>query len=143
MINNHIYLIGNLGQDPDLKKYQNIFICTLSLATSFKWRDKATGEAKERTEWHTVKAFGNLGQNAAKFLKKGSKIAVAGELRYDRYEGKDGSKQVRAFISAEDITFLSIPEKGGPYHRLEEEPHTPETSVSDPVGSSLEDDLPF
>lgn len=88
---NKVILIGNLGRDPEVKSFQNGGrVCNLSIATSENWRDKASGERRERTEWHRVVIFNeNLVGVAERFLKKGSKVYIEGQLETRKYE-KDG-----------------------------------------------------
>ena len=79
---NKVLLIGNLGKDPEVRRLNSGDpVVSLRIATSESWRDKATGERKERTEWHDVVIFNeNLGRVAEQFLKKGSKVYVEGQL---------------------------------------------------------------
>jgi len=88
---NKVILIGNLGRDPEVKSFQNGGrVRNLSIATSENWRDKASGERRERTEWHRVVIFNeNLVGVAERFLKKGSKVYIEGQLETRKYE-KDG-----------------------------------------------------
>ncbi|MDX2144149.1 MAG: single-stranded DNA-binding protein [Rhodospirillaceae bacterium] len=88
---NKVILIGNLGKDPEVRTMQNgNKVANLSIATSESWRDKATGEKKEKTEWHRVVIFGNLAEIAEKYLKKGSKVYVCGSLQTRKWQDKDG-----------------------------------------------------
>lgn len=79
---NKVILIGHLGRDPQIRTFQNGGrVCNLSLATSESWRDKATGERKERTDWHTISILNeNLVGVAERFMKKGSKVYIEGQL---------------------------------------------------------------
>ncbi len=88
---NKVILIGNLGRDPEVRSFQNGGrIANLSIATSETWKDKATGERRERTEWHRVVVFNeNLVAVVEQFLKKGSKVYIEGQLETRKYE-KDG-----------------------------------------------------
>lgn len=88
---NKVILVGNLGANPELRSMQNgKHVCTLRLATSESWNDRATGERKERTEWHRVVIFNDgLCQVAAQYLKKGSKVYVEGQIQTRQYE-QDG-----------------------------------------------------
>ncbi len=88
---NKVILIGNLGKDPEVRTMQNgNKVANLSIATSENWKDKATGERKEKTEWHRVVIFGNLADIAEKYLKKGSKVYVSGALQTRKWQDKDG-----------------------------------------------------
>lgn len=88
---NKVILVGNLGRDPEVRSFQSGGrVCNLRIATSENWRDKATGERKDRTEWHTVAIYNeNLVNVAERFLKKGSKVYLEGQLETRKYE-KDG-----------------------------------------------------
>ncbi|MFG1479316.1 single-stranded DNA-binding protein [Xanthobacter sp. V4C-4] len=88
---NKVILIGNLGRDPEIRSFQSGGrVCNLRIATSESWRDKATGERKDRTEWHSVAIYNeNLVNVAERFLKKGSKVYLEGQLETRKYE-KEG-----------------------------------------------------
>ena len=88
---NKVLLIGNLGRDPEVRSFQSGGrVCNLSIATSESWRDKASGERRERTEWHRVTIYNeNLIGVAERFLKKGSKVYLEGQLETRKFE-KDG-----------------------------------------------------
>ncbi len=89
---NKVILVGNLGKDPEVRHTQDgKTIVNLSLATSENWRDKATGERKEKTEWHRVVIFNeNLAKIAEQYLKKGAKIFVEGQLQTRKYTDNSG-----------------------------------------------------
>ena len=90
---NKVILIGNLGQDPEVKSFQNGGrIANLRIATSEQWKDKNTGERKERTEWHTVAIFSEgLAGVAERFLRKGSKVYLEGQLRTRKWQDQSGN----------------------------------------------------
>jgi single-strand DNA-binding protein len=88
---NKVILIGNLGQDPEMRTFQNgDLIANLSLATSDSWKDRDTGEAKERTEWHRVVIYGKLAEIVQQYLRKGAKVYIEGALRTRKWAGQDG-----------------------------------------------------
>jgi single-strand DNA-binding protein len=89
---NKVILVGNLGRDPEVRRTQDgKAIVNLSVATSENWRDKQTGERKEKTEWHRVVIFNeNLGKVAEQYLKKGAKVYIEGQLQTRKYTDKDG-----------------------------------------------------
>ena len=89
---NKVILVGNLGCDPEVRHTQDgKAIVNLSVATSENWRDKQTGERKEKTEWHRVVIFNeNLGKIAEQYLKKGAKVYIEGQLQTRKYNDKDG-----------------------------------------------------
>jgi single-strand DNA-binding protein len=89
---NKVILVGNLGKDPEVRHTQDGRpIVNLSVATSENWKDKQTGERKERTEWHRVVIFNeNLAKVAEQYLKKGAKVYLEGQLQTRKYTDKDG-----------------------------------------------------
>jgi len=92
---NKVILIGNLGRDPEIRTMQSGGrVCNLALATSENWRDKQTGERRERTEWHRIVVFNdNLVQVCERFLKKGSKIYVEGQLETRKWQDQSGQER--------------------------------------------------
>ncbi len=91
---NKVILIGNLGRDPEVRTMQNGGkVANLNLATSESWRDKQSGEKKEKTEWHRVVIFGNLAEIAEKYLKKGSKVYVCGSLQTRKWTDQSGQEK--------------------------------------------------
>ncbi|MFN3288040.1 MAG: single-stranded DNA-binding protein [Sphingomonadaceae bacterium] len=98
---NKVILIGNLGADPEVKSFQNGGkVANLRLATTETWRDRATGERKERTEWHNVviQSEGLVGI-AERYLHKGSKIYVEGQLRTRKWQDRDGNDRYTTEVS--------------------------------------------
>ena len=90
---NKVILVGNLGQDPEVRYMPNGgAVANITLATSESWRDKATGEQKEKTEWHRVVLFGKLAEVAGEYLRKGSQVYIEGKLQTREWE-KDGIKR--------------------------------------------------
>lgn len=111
---NKVILIGNLGADPDKRSTQGgTTITTLSVATSETWRDKQTGEQRERTEWHRVKLFGKLGDIAADYLTKGQQVYIEGAIRTDKYTDKQGIERYSTDIIANEMQMLGGPRQGG------------------------------
>src|SRR5258705_13724314 len=92
---NKVVLIGNLGRDPEVRRLTSGDpVVNLSIATSESWRDKASGERKEKTEWHRVVIFNeNIAKVAEQYLKKGSKVYLEGQLQTRKYTDKDGSEK--------------------------------------------------
>jgi single-strand DNA-binding protein len=90
---NKVCLIGALGADPEVRTFANGGkVCNLRLATSERWKDKTTGEQKEKTEWHTVSVFGDgLAGIAERFLRKGSKVYVEGKLATRKWQDQSGN----------------------------------------------------
>lgn len=91
---NQVTLIGFLGADPEIRRLQNgDSVANLRLATSESWRDKSTGEKKEKTEWHNVVIWGGLVQVVEQYAKKGSKLMVQGQLQTRKFQNRDGKDQ--------------------------------------------------
>ncbi|MDF7651830.1 single-stranded DNA-binding protein [Erwiniaceae bacterium L1_54_3] len=91
---NKVILVGNLGQDPEVRYMPNGgAVANLTLATSESWRDKQTGENKEVTEWHRVVLFGKLAEVAGEYLRKGSQVYIEGQLRTRKWQGTDGQEK--------------------------------------------------
>ncbi len=91
---NKVMLIGHLGQDPDVRYLPNgNAVAMLSLATSDTWKDKQTGETKERTEWHRVVIYGKLAEIAGEYLRKGSQVYIEGELRTRKWTDQNGQER--------------------------------------------------
>ena len=89
---NKVILVGNLGRDPEVRSFQNGGkVCNLRIATSETWRDRNTGERKERTEWHSVAIFNeNLAKIAEQYLRKGSKVYIEGQLETRKWQDQSG-----------------------------------------------------
>ncbi len=92
---NKVILVGNLGRDPEVRTFQNGGkVCNLSIATSETWRDKASGERKEKTEWHRVSIYNErLADVAEKYLKKGAKVYIEGQLETRKYTDQSGQEK--------------------------------------------------
>ena len=90
---NKVIIVGNLGADPEVKSFQNGGkVCNLRIATSESWKDKNTGEKQERTEWHSVAIFSEgLAGVAERFLRKGSKVYIEGQLRTRKWQDQSGN----------------------------------------------------
>lgn len=111
---NKVILVGNLGADPEKRSTQGgTTVTTLSVATSESWRDKQTGEQRERTEWHRVKLFGKLGDIAADYLAKGRQVYIEGSIRTDKYTDKQGVERYATDIIANEMQMLGGPGQGG------------------------------
>ena len=104
---NKALIIGNLGQDPEIKYTQSGSpVANLSVATSERWKDKNTGEQKEQTEWHRVVVFGRLAEIAEQYLKKGSKIFIEGKIQTRDWEDAEGNKKYTTEAVAREMTML-------------------------------------
>ena len=116
---NKVILIGNLGKDPEVRRMTSGDpVVNLSIATSESWRDKASGERKEKTEWHRVVIFNkNLAEVAEKYLRKGSKVYVEGSLQTRKWTDKDGQEKYSTEIVLQnfrgELTMLDTRGEGG------------------------------
>ena len=116
---NKVILIGNLGRDPEVRTFQNGGkVCNLRIATSDTWKDRNTGERREKTEWHTVAIFNeNLARLAEQYLRKGSKVYVEGKLETRKWQDQSGqdrySTEVVLRPYSGELTFLDPREGGG------------------------------
>ena len=109
---NKVILVGNLGNDPEMKYTAGgMAVCTLSLATSSVRKDK-DGNQQEKTEWHRVTFFGKLGEIAGEYLKKGSQVYVEGRITYSETTGDDGQKRYFTDIVADEMQMLGGREGG-------------------------------
>jgi single-strand DNA-binding protein len=110
---NVVYLLGHLGQDPELKQVNGKAVVNFSMATNEKWKDKE-GEQQEKVTWHRVVVWGRVADNCAKYLSTGSQVFVEGKIDNRSYE-KDGEKKYISEVVAHSVQFLSgKKEEGGP-----------------------------
>ena len=116
---NKVILLGNLGRDPEVRSFQNGGkVVNLRIATSETWRDKATGERKERTEWHSVAIFNeNIAKIAEQYLRKGSKVYVEGQLETRKWQDQSGADRYSTEVVLRpysgSLTLLDGREGGG------------------------------
>ena len=116
---NKVILVGNLGRDPEVRRMSSGDpVVNLSVATSESWRDKASGERKEKTEWHRVVIFNkNLAEVAEKYLRKGSKVYVEGSLQTRKWTDKDGQEKYSTEVVLQnfrgELTMLDAKGEGG------------------------------
>jgi len=104
---NKVILIGNLGADPETRAMPSgVTVANIRVATSENWKDKQSGEQKERTEWHNVAMFGRLGEIAGEYLKKGSKVYIEGSLRTRKWQDKQGNDRYTTEIIANEMQML-------------------------------------
>ena len=111
---NKVILIGNLGNDPEVKQIQSgSTVTTLSIATSESWTDKQSGQKQERTEWHRVVFFNKLAEIAGQYLKKGSKVYVEGSLRTRKWQDQQGVEKYTTEIMGNELQMLDSRQDGG------------------------------
>ena len=139
---NKVIIVGNLGADPETRYMPSgSAVTNLSVATSEQWKDKQTGEQKERTEWHKVAMFNRLAEIAAEYLRKGSQVYIEGKLRTRKWQDRDGNDRWTTEIIADEMQMLGGRGGGG---------SAPMSSDSGPSGGppqtppdDFEDDIPF
>ena len=104
---NKVIIVGNLGKDPEMRSFPNgDQIANVTIATTDKWKDKQTGEAKEATEWHRVAFGGRLAEIAGQYLRKGSQVYIEGSLRTRKWTDKDGIEKYTTEIRADQMQML-------------------------------------
>jgi single-strand DNA-binding protein len=150
---NKVILVGNLGRDPETRfNPEGGAICNISVATTDTWKDKASGEKQERTEWHRVVFFNRLAEIAGEYLKKGSQVYVEGSLRTRKWQDKEGQERYTTEIVADRMQMLgSRSGMGDGGSRGREEPREPATAdesrapAKKPAGKfdDMDDDIPF
>lgn len=104
---NKVIILGNLGQDPELKYMPNgDAVVNISVATSESWKDKNTGQQQEKTEWHRVVAFKRLAEIIGEYLHKGSKVYIEGKLQTRKWQDQDGNDRYSTEIIAREMQML-------------------------------------
>ena len=139
---NKVILVGRLGNDPEVRYTQDgSAVASFSIATSDEWKDKETGDKKERTEWHRIVAWRKLGEICGEYLSKGRQVYVEGKLQTRSWE-KDGVTRYTTEIIASDVQFLGGRESGGAAPQNQSGARG--TDVGGPSGSGpQDDDIPF
>ena len=110
---NKIILMGNLGRDPDVRySPDGAAVCNISIATTNSWKDKASGERREETEWHRVVFYNRLAEIAGEFLRKGRPVYVEGRIKTRKWQNKEGVDQYTTEIIADNMQLLGGREAG-------------------------------
>lgn len=105
---NRVFILGTLGKDPDHRfSTSGTAVCNFSMATNEGYKDKQSGEWKERAEWHNIVCFGQTAENVHKYLFKGSKAYVEGRLRTEKWTDKEGRDRFSTKIYTDNVLFLS------------------------------------
>ncbi|HFE37994.1 MAG TPA: single-stranded DNA-binding protein [Gammaproteobacteria bacterium] len=149
---NKVILIGNLGGDPEVRYTPSgSAVANLTIATSEGWKDKVTGERKEKTEWHRVVLFARLGEIAGEYLRKGSKVYIEGRLQTRKWQDKNGVDRYTTEIVGNDLQMLDS--RGGgsnefaPGNNTTQNRNNAPAPVAEPVGAGdfadFDDDIPF
>lgn len=109
---NKVQIMGFIGSDPDIRfKTDGSAVATINLATNEVWKDRQTGERRERTEWHRVVFFGKLAEVVGDYLKKGALIYVEGKIRTNEWNDSEGKKRYTTQIVADDMKMLPTGKK--------------------------------
>lgn len=149
---NKVIIVGNLGRDPEIKYLPSgDAVCSITVATSDTWKDKATGEKKEQTEWHRISFFGKLAEVVNQYLKKGATIYVEGSLRTRKYTDKDGVEKYTTDIKADNMQMLGSrqPDAGNAAPAQQQRPAAAPPARQAPAArpapnfSDIDSDIPF
>ncbi len=136
---NKTIIVGNLGQDPDTRYLPSgSAVTNISVATSESWKDKQTGEQKDRTEWHKVTMFGRLAEIAAEYLRKGSQVYIEGKLQTDKWQDKDGNDRYTTKIIANQMQML-----GSRQGQTQSAPSSKPAAPPQSHPEDFDDDIPF
>ncbi len=140
---NKVILVGNLGQDPEIKYTAGgAAVTTLSLATSESWKDKDTGSDQERTEWHRVVLWRRLAEIAGEYLKKGSKVYIEGQLQTRKWE-QDGQTRYTTEVIGRDMQFLDSRGNSSGSSSSYEDTNQDASPQNMPDSGITDDDIPF
>lgn len=153
---NKVILIGNLGADPETRyTASGDAVCNIRLATTESWKDKASGEKREITEWHRVVFYRKLAEIAGQYLKKGSQVYIEGRIKTRKWQDKEGQDRYTTEIEAADMTMLGSRQGmgapagggggGGGGYDSEPTDYAPAPAKNKPKPSfdDLGDDIPF
>ena len=152
---NKVMLIGNLGNDPEIRHTNSgMAVATLSLATAESWKDRDSGETRDKTEWHRVVFFGRVAEVAEQYLKKGSQIYIEGRLQTRKWQDRDGNDRYTTEIVGNDMQMLGGGRKSDTdesfkspvdTHSSSDKPREVSSSGGSTGGSNtfIEDDIPF
>ena len=135
---NKAILIGRLGSDPEVRYTPSgAAVANFSIATSEEWKDKDTGEKKERTEWHRIVAWRKLGEICGEYLEKGRQVYVEGRIQTRSWEDRDGNKRYTTEVVAQNMQMLDAQTRD-----MRADPADPGFPVEEPI-TIPEDDIPF
>ena len=148
---NKVILIGNLGNEPEMRyTATGSAIATLSIATTDTWRDKASGNVQDRTEWHRVVFFTRLAEIAGEYLHKGSKVYIEGSLRTRKWQDKNGVERYTTEIVGNEMTMLdgrsaNVSMSTETIDKPVQPSGQPDLSATPPAGPDqfTDDDIPF
>ena len=141
---NKVILVGNLGADPETRYMPSgSAVTNLSIATSEQWKDKQSGEQKERTEWHKVAMFNRLAEISAEYLRKGSQVYIEGKLRTRKWQDRDGNDRWTTEIIADEMQMLGGRGGGGSAPMSSGSSQGQSSAPPQPPADEFDDDIPF
>ena len=149
---NKVILVGNCGKDPETRFMPSGGgVTKISIATSESWKDKQSGESKERTEWHNVVFFGRLAEIAGEYLRKGSQVYIEGSLRTNKWQDKTGNDRYTTEVIASEMQMLGSRSGGDSYAPAQKQNeaqanHVPASQAAPAaavVEDGFDDDIPF
>jgi single-strand DNA-binding protein len=155
---NKVIIVGNLGRDPETRYMPNCeAVANIAVATTESWKDKATGEKKEQTEWHRITFYRKLAEIAGQYLKKGSQVYVEGRLQTRKWTDKDGVERYTTEIIADAMQMLGSRQGMGGNNAPMEDDYANAPAARQNVGggagrppskpapnfSDMDDDIPF
>ena len=131
---NKVILVGNLGQKPEMRyTATQTAVANLSIATTESWKDKESGENRDKTEWHRVVFFGSLAEIAEKYLDKGSSVYVEGKIQTRKWQDKDGNDRYTTEVLGNQLTMLGSKSSSDSSNQTDSSSNTP----------FPDDDIPF
>lgn len=142
---NKVILVGNLGNDPEMRIMPNgNAVANISIATSEQWKDKATGEKQERTEWHRVTLFSRMAEIAGEYLKKGSQVYIEGSIRTEKYQDKTtGEDRYSTQIIAREMKMLGSRQDSAAPSNTPQSRQAPQPQQSTAPSADFSDEIPF
>lgn len=145
---NKVILVGNLGKDPEVRYMPSGgAVANVTIATSDQWKDKQTGEQRERTEWHNVVFYQRLAEIVGEYLKKGSQVYVEGSLRTRKWQDKNGNDRYTTEVIANEMQMLGSRSGGSASFNQSEPPQKSEPAAASAAGGGFsddfDDDIPF
>lgn len=151
---NKVILIGNLGNDPDIRYTAGgAAVANISLATAESWKDKNSGEQQERTEWHRIVFFGRLAEIVGEYLRKGSQVYVEGRLQTRKWQDKEGHDRYTTEIVANEMQMLGSKSGGSANYEPAPQSQAAQNNSPEPqaapapstaaAGDDFDDDIPF
>ena len=152
---NKVIIVGNVGGDPETRYMPSgAAVTNLTIATNESWKDKASGERKERTEWHRVAMFNRLAEIAAEYLRKGSQVFIEGKLRTRKWQDKNGQDRYTTEIIADEMQMLggragtgsnnfSNDQQDEMTSELDQQSQDNAVTSQQPSPDDFDDDIPF